>query len=117
MLGHCHILTCMPVMRKSCLVLPIESCRWLKSNLNMTLRCVRWSIIIILISLRVLIQLKNRGQYFGFIVALIVAVMAAGLAYLGHDGIAISFVAAMASVAAVFALRKWPKDKNNENVN
>lgn len=60
---------------------------------------------------------QKRGQYLGFIVALIVAGLAAALSYFGYEKIGIAFVVSMASVAAVFALRKWPKDKNNDGIN
>lgn len=60
---------------------------------------------------------QKRGQYMGFAVVIFVAVLAAFMSYLGHDGIGMVFVGAMASVAAVFALRKWPKDKDNANQN
>lgn len=58
---------------------------------------------------------QKRGQYLGFVIVVIVAGLAAGMSYLGHEAIGITFVGAMASVAAVFSLRKWPKDKNSKS--
>lgn len=60
---------------------------------------------------------QKRGQYLGFIIVLLVAGLAAALSYFGYEKIGIAFVVSMASVAAVFALRKWPKEKNNDTLN